>query len=582
MVMGKIKKRDISSFIISFLILILINFIASYAFFRWDLTSEKRYSISAPTKKMLDELDDNVYVKVYLEGNDLPSAMLRLRNEIREMLSEFKVYSSGHLDFEFINPSENPNRKERDRVYKNLYDKGLRPTDIEISEGSGISKKLIWPGALISYQDKEMPVELLKSQFGAPPHEVLRQSIESIEYGLASTIKTITQEHLKRVAFIEGHGELNQYETADIVSSLREFYEVSRVPINGNLSALSKRVFTSRDSSKVQIVNNYDLIIIADPDSAFDEKDKFIIDQYIMYGGKVIWLIDQVEADMDSLQNKNMSMGIAKSLNLDDQFFKYGVRINYDLIQDLQAAPIPIVSGQFGNQVQTQLYPWLFYPLISSRDNHPINKNVDVVRAKFANSIDFVGGENLKRTTILSTSNHTKLIKAPARISLNMVNFKPPKEQFKKSNVPIGVLIEGEFTSVFENRLTLQITDAGEIKFKEKSPKTQMVFFSDGDIIKNRYNPKTEEYYALGYDRYTRQLYGNKNLFMNTINYLLDESGLILSNNKSFKIRLLDQQYIENNYLSIQLLNTVLPIVLILGLGVTFHFIRKRKYTVKS
>jgi|SRR5690554_543415 len=582
MVMNKTKRKDITGFLISFLILVLLNFIGSYVFFRLDLTSEKRYSISAPTKELLENLEDDIYVKVYLQGNDLPSSMLRLRNESREMLNEFRAYAGGKLDFEFINPSANPQEKQRERIYKNLYDKGLRPTDIEIRDGGSISKKLIWPGALISYQGKEMPVQLLKSQFGAPPHQVLSQSIESLEYELASTIKTISSKDLKRIAFIEGHAELNQFETADIVGSLRDFYEVSRLPINGNISALSRRFPANKDSSEFHIVNKFDAIVIADPDSAFSEKDKFIIDQYVMYGGKIVWLIDQVSADMDSLKTKRVSMGIAKALNLDDQFFKYGVRLNYDLIQDLRAAPIPVVSGQFGNQAQTQLYPWLFYPLLSSNNNHPINKNVDVVWARFANSIDLVGNDDLKKTILLSSSNRTKLVKAPSRISLSMVSFNPPEEQFNKSDIPIGVLVEGEFSSVFENRLPPNILDAGEIKFKAKSPKTQMVFFSDGDLIKNSYNPNTNEYYALGFDRYTKQRYGNKNLFMNTMNYLLDDSGLILSNNKSFKIRLLDTQLMDNNRLMIQLTNTALPILITILFGFTLNFIRKRKYTVKK
>jgi ABC-2 type transport system permease protein len=298
-----------------------------------------------------------------------------------------------------------------------------------------------------------------------------------------------------------------------------------------------------------------------------------------MYGGKLIWLVDQARVDMDSLRKRNTTLAIAKSLNLEDQFFEYGVRINQDLVQDLRAAPIPVVSGQYGTQVKTQLYPWLYFPLISSKNNHPINKNLDVVKAEFASSIDLVGNDDLKKTVILSTSPYSKVLKLPSRVSLNMLSFEPPKDQFTKKNVPLGVLIEGEFESIYQNRLTSNIYKAGEIQFKEKSPKTQMVFLSDGELIRNEYNEQNNQYYALGFDKYTKQFYGNKDFFMNILSYLLDDSGLILSKTKSFKIRLLNTQIIQQKRLLIQLINTLSPIALIILIGVIIHFVRKKKYT---
>lgn len=576
--MNQNKRKDIIGFLIALGILVLLNFIGSFAFLRLDLTAENRYSISAPTKELLSSLEDQVYIQVYLEGN-FPASFKRLRNESREMLDEFQAYAGGNLDFEFINPSENPDIKERDRVYKNLYEQGLRPTDLEIKDEDGISKKVVWPGAIVNYQGKQVAVQLLKSQFGAPPEVVLNQSIESLEYEIASAIKKITEEKVKSIALIEGHGELNKYETADILGSMREFYEVERVRLDGDLRSLSKRVFKDKDSTKMLVVNKYDAAIIASPDSVFSEKDKFILDQFVMYGGKLIWLVDQARVDMDSLRKRNTTLAIAKSLNLEDQFFEYGVRINQDLVQDLRAAPIPVVSGQYGTQVKTQLYPWLYFPLISSKNNHPINKNLDVVKAEFASSIDLVGNDKLKKTVILSTSPYSKVLKLPSRVSLNMLSFEPPKDQFTKKNVPLGVLIEGEFESIYQNRLTSKIYQAGEIQFKEKSPKTQMVFLSDGELIRNEYNEQNNQYYALGFDKYTKQFYGNKDFFMNILSYLLDDSGLILSKTKSFKIRLLNTQIIQQKRLLIQLINTLSPIALIILIGVVMHFIRKKKYT---
>jgi ABC-2 type transport system permease protein len=579
--MSKTKRKDIFGFLIGLGVLALINLISSAAFHRFDLTSEKRYSISKPTKELIASLEEDLFITVYLEG-EFPAAFKRLRNETREMLDEFQAYSNGKIDFEFVNPSSSPDIKERDRVYRNLYEKGLQPTDLNIKDDDGISRKTVWPGAIINYKEQEVAVQLLKSQFGAPPEVVLNQSIESLEYELAFAIKKLATPLVQRIAFIEGHGELNKFETADIVGSLREFYDVERVAINGNINSLSRRRYIDKDSSEARIVNYFDAIVIASPDSAFSEKDKFIIDQYIMYGGKAIWLLDQVEANMDSLQNKNTMLAVPKDLNLDDQLFNYGVRINKDLVMDLLAAPIPVVSGKFGTQVQTELVPWLYFPLINSQNNHPINKNIDVVKAQFTNSIDLVGKSGYKRTVLLSSSQQTKLVKAPTRVSLNMLSFEPPANQFTKKNVPLAVLVEGEFESIYKNRLTPNILNSSEIQFKEKSPQTQQLFISDGDLIRNMYNEKTSEFYALGFDKYTKQIFGNKNFFLNAINYMLDDSGLILSNSKSFKIRLLNAQLIKENQLLIQVANTAFPVLLIMFIGVILHILRKRKYTVRK
>ena len=583
--MKKNRTKDIIGFFIGLGILILINLIASALFFRVDLTTEKRYSISKPTKDLIQNLENDIYIRVYLEG-DFPASFKRLRNETREMLDEFQAFSNGKIEFEFINPSAHPDKEQRERVYKNLYQKGLRPTDLNIKDEGGTSQKIVWPGAIISYNEIEIPVQLLKSQFGGQPELILNQSIESLEYELAFGIKKASTPKVQKIAFIEGHGELNKYETADIVGTLREYYDVERININSNINSLSVREYLNIDSTRAAVRNIFDAVIIADPDSVFSEKDKFIIDQYIMYGGKVIWLIDPVAADMDSLQSrnpanaKNTMLAMPKELNLEDQLFRYGVRINKDLVQDLNAALIPVVSGQYGNQVRTKLFRWPYFPFLFSKNNHPINKNLDVVKADFASSIDLVGSGNLKKTVVLSTSESTKLVKAPTRVSLNMLSYEPQPAQFSKKNVPIAVLVEGEFESVFSNRLTPYITNSEQIKFKEKSDTTQQLFIADGDLIRNRYNESTNEFYTLGFDQYSKQVYGNKNFFINAVNYMVDESGLILSNNKSFKIRLLNMELVKSNRLALQLINTIVPVLLIVIIGLILHYIRKRKYTV--
>ncbi|MFT6167429.1 MAG: ABC-2 type transport system permease protein [Vicingaceae bacterium] len=579
--MKKTRTKDIIGFFIGLGILLLLNMISSVAFKRFDLTTENRYSISEPTKQLIENLENDVYITVYLEG-DFPASFKRLRNETKEMLDEFQAYSNGKVDFEFINPSSAVDKEEREETYRNLYKKGLRPTDLNIKDEDGVSQKIVWPGAIISYGEVQIAVQLLKSQFGGQPELILNQSIESLEYELAFGIKKASTPVVQSIAFVEGHGELNKYETADIMGSLREYYNVERIAINGNVNSLQERIYTNKDSTNAIVQKRFDAIVIAAPDSSFNEKDKFIIDQYLMYGGKVIWLIDQVFADMDSLNsqyNNNTVLATSKNLNLDDQLFNYGVRFNKDLVMDLRSAPIPVVNGQYGNQVKTKLFPWPYFPFLFSKNDHPINKNLDVVKAEFMGSIDLVGKSDLKKTVLLSTSETTKIVKSPTRVSLNMLSFEPPVEQYNKKDIPLAVLVEGEFESVFKNRLTPNITQSKQIKFKEKSDSTQQLFISDGDLIKNEFDEASNQFFALGFDKYTKQVYGNKSFFINAINYMVDESGLILSNNKSFKIRLLNTQKIKEDRIQIQIITTLVPILLTILIGLIVHAIRKKKYT---
>ena len=579
--MKKTRTKDIIGFFIGISILLLLNIISSVAFKRFDLTTESRYSISDPTKQLIQSLENDIYITVYLEG-DFPASFKRLRNETKEMLDEFQAYSNGKVDFEFVNPSAAVDKKEREETYRNLYKKGLRPTDLNIKGEDGVSQKIVWPGAIISYGEVQIAVQLLKSQFGGQPELILNQSIESLEYELAFGIKKASTPSIQSIAFVEGHGELNKYETADIMGSLREYYNVERVAINGNVNSLQERIYTSQDSTNAIVQKRFDAIVIAAPDSSFNEKDKFIIDQYIMYGGKVIWLIDQVFADMDSLDaqyNNNTILATSKNLNLDDQLFNYGVRFNKDLVMDLRSAPIPVVNGQYGNQVKTKLFPWPYFPFLFSSNDHPINKNLDVVKGEFMGSIDLVGNSDLKKTVLLSTSETTKIVKSPTRVSLNMLSFEPPVQQYNKKKIPVALLVEGNFESVYKNRLTPNITRSKQIKFKEKSDSTQQLFISDGDLIKNEFDEESNQFFALGFDKYTKQVYGNKSFFLNALNYMVDESGLILSNNKSFKIRLLDTQAIKEHRTRIQLITTLAPILLTILIGLILQTIRKKKYT---
>jgi len=571
------KKKDITVLLAGIAIIILLNFIGTFTFNRFDLTSEKRFSLSETSENLASDLEDIIYVKIYLEG-EFPAGFKRLRDETKEMLDEFRAYAGTNLEYEFINPSENADQKIRDEIYKQLYKKGLRPTDLNVKDEGGFSSKIIWPGAIFSYRGKEMPVQLLKSQIGANSESMLNTSIEALEYEISNAIHKLINDEKPKIAFIEGHGELDKYATASLATSLAEFYLVDRVNLNGELHSLTERVIV--DSTKKYIVKTkYDVILIAKPTEAFSEKDKFIIDQYAMYGGRIVWLIDPVLASMDSLQAVNVSLAIPQDLNLDDQLFTYGVRVNTNLIQDIQAVPIPVVTGMVGNQPKTEMFPWYFFPLLTPANSHPIVNNLNGVKAEFASTIDTIAKKGIRKIGLLKSSKYTKVSNAPTRISLSMLRFEPDENQFNKGHQVAAVLLEGEFESVFKNRVPAQIEESISINFKEKSDFTSMVVIADGDIAKNYVNRRNNEYMNLGYDRFTKQQYGNPDFMLNVVNYLCDDSGLMSVRSKKLKIRLLDKTLVKEEKFYWQLVNTALPIGLILVFGIAHWMDRKKKYT---
>lgn len=555
----------------------LLNFIASFAFERFDLTTEKRYSLAKASKDLARNLDDIVYVKIYLEG-DFPASYKKLRDETQEMLDEFRAYANNNLDYEFINPAESGDEKITNEIYQQLFKQGLRPTDLSEKTTDGYSNKLIWPGAIFFYKGKEIPVQLLKSTIGGSPEAMINNSIEGLEYEIANAIYNLTTEEKPKIAFIEGHGELNKHDVASITTTLSEIYTIDRLALNEELHSLTERTIIDTTKS-FEVKPKYNAIIIAKPTERFSEKDKFIIDQYIMYGGKVIWLIDPVFASMDSLQNSDVTMAIPLDLNLDDQLFTYGVRINANLIQDLQSAPVPVVTGVVGNQPKTELFPWYFFPLLTPANSHPIVNNLNMVKGEFTSTIDTINKKDIHKTGLLKSSQYTKISSAPTRVSLSILRFEPDQKQFSKGHQIAAVLLEGTFESVFKNRVPPQIEKSNEIAFKEKSELNSMVVIADGDIIKNPVNKKTNEFMALGIDRYTKQQYGNTDFLLNVINYLCDENNLMSVRSKKFKIRMLDKTIVKTERFKWQLINTVLPVGLIIIFGFAHYLDRKKKYT---
>ena len=580
------KRNSILQLVYGLIIILALNVIAQYVYTRIDLTSEKRYTLAPATKDLLENLDEYVFFKIYLEG-DFPAGFKRLRNETKEMLNEFRAYSK-FIEFEFVNPSESEDDKERNQVYQLLMEKGLQPTNLQINNKEGNAEVLIFPGAIVNYLNKESAVDLLKTQLGMPPEQVLNNSIENLEFTLASVIRQLTVTSRAKIAFIEGHGELSTIETADIGNELSEYYNVTRVKIDGQLNSLTD--YQSYDSSgRILIRNKYDALIIAKPDSAFPEKDKFIIDQYLMRGGKILWLVDPVYATMDSLQTNRTTLGFGLDLNLQDMLFKYGVRFNQELLLDLNARPIPIVTGMIGDQPKQEFLPWYYFPIVGASSKHPIVNNLNSIMTDFPCTLDTVKTDLLRKTSLLSSSPYTRISKAPALIDLQMMDHYPNSPDWNKFantfNLPpkmVAVLVEGEFKSLYANRIPPQLANNDSIGFLEISKPTAQIFVSDGDIIKNQLHYSKGYPLPLGFDQFTREQFGNKDFILNALNYLIDENGLISIRSREIKIRLLDKNRMNKNMMLIKTLNVILPILIIVIMGLLLQWRRKKKFTIKK
>ena len=577
-----LKKNQLISFMVTVVLIVVLNIIGSYVFTRFDLTSEKRYTLSDTTKETLRNLDDYVYFKVYLEG-DFPAGFKKLRRETKEMLDEFRAYSK-YIDYEFINPSEGTDRNEIEEGYKLLYQAGLNPTNLIDQNSDGSTKQMIiWPGALVSYRNNtEIAVDLLESQMGQSSEEALNASMQHLEFRLLDAIKKVTRFMKPNIAFIEGHGELSEVEVYDITQTLSQNYNVGRLEINGKVDALMRR--TEPDSKgQIKAYPSFDAIIIAKPTEPFDEKDKFLIDQYIMHGGKVLWLVEPVYATMDSLTSQESTIGVEQDLNLDDMLFKYGVRLNRNLLLDMNCAALPIRTGQVAGQAQLEFYRWFYFPLVQAASNHPMVRNMNAIKLDFVSSIDATTSEgDIVKTPLLKTSDYTKISGTPVFISLAMLRQTPDKRMFPSRSQNVAYLLKGTFQSLYANRITTEIAESEEMQFLAESVPTSMIVVADGDIIRNQIEVRTKKPLPLGYDQYTTNTYGNKAFIENAISYLVDGESLIDIRSREFKIRLLDPDKKVNQRLRWQMVNILVPIGLVILLGVVMALIRKKKYCFKK
>jgi ABC-2 type transport system permease protein len=577
-----LKRNQLVSFGLTVILIAVINVIGAYVFTRFDLTSEKRYTLSDTTKEALNDLEDYVYFKVYLEG-DFPAGFKKLRRETKEMLDEFRAYSK-FIDYEFINPSAGSDRAEINDTYKLLYQSGLNPTNLTIQGSDGSSKQMIiWPGALVSYRNNtEIPIDLLESQLGQSSEAALNASIQNLEFRLLDAIRKVTRFKKPSIAFIEGHGELSENEVYDITQSLSQNYNVDRLEIAGKVDALVRRT-EPNSKGEVSVLTNYDAIIVAKPTQPFDEKDKFLIDQYIMHGGKVLWLVEPVFATMDSLTMQESTIGTELDLNLDDLFFKYGVRLNRNLLLDLNCAPLPIRTGQVAGQPQLEFYRWFYFPLVQAASNHPLVRNMNAIKLDFVSSMEAVNSDgDVVKTPLLRTSNYTKVSGAPVFISLAMLKQNPDKRMFPSTGQNVAYLLKGTFPSLYTNRITAEIEESKEMQFRSESLPTAMIVVADGDVIRNQIDIKRKTPLPLGFDQYTENTYGNKGFIENAISYLVDGEGLIDIRSRELKIRLLDPEKKNSQRLRWQLVNILVPVGIVILFGLVMAYFRKKKYSIKQ
>lgn len=572
------KKHHKKNLFINILLVISINLTAYFFYFRFDLTEEKKYSINPTTKKLLTSLDDITYIKVYLDG-DLPAGFIRLKNTTIDLLEEYRNLSQ-FIEYEFINPNELNTDTEKKQLYRELSENGLEATNLQIQGKNSNSEQLIFPGAIIFYKGKSISLNLLQNQIGTDPQTVLNNSIENAEFEFTNALFKLTKDYKPKIAFLQGHNELDELQTADIHhslgnnrGSLSEYFQVEHINIR------DYEVYSNQGPSlekQLNRLNRYKALIIAKPSRSFSEVDKFLIDQFIMNGGKTLWLIDGVVMDMDSLKgNRSYSMAIPNDLNLSDMLFRYGVRINYDLIMDFQSDKIPVVVGYQGDIPQQQLLPWLYSPIVIPKNKHTIVKNIDGIKSMFASSMDTIRVANVKKTPLLFSSPYSKLPKAPHRVSLNILQQEPSLDQYNNGKIPLAYLLEGEFESVFKNRL---VPSGDNFAVKTKSNSNKMIVIGDGDIIKNHVNSSNQAY-PLGYNHYSKTQYnGNKQLIINALNYMLGNEGLIDIRSKEISLRLLNKKEAVENKLRWQLINLIVPIFLV-SLSITLILqIRKRKF----
>ncbi|MFK7781666.1 gliding motility-associated ABC transporter substrate-binding protein GldG [Psychroserpens sp.] len=553
------NKKHIITIGVTLIVIIVINLISNQVYKRFDLTKDRRYTLSEEAKQTLTSVDAPLIVDVFLEG-DFPTEFRRLRDETRQILEEYAI-SNSNLIFNFINPLEDETTRQRN--IQQLAQRGMQPFQITVQENGKTSQEVVIPWALASYNEQTVIVPLIKNKIGATDQELVNGSIQNLEYIFAESFKKLVNPKAKKIAVLRGNEQLSDAYIADFLKKLGEHYFLAPFTLDSVANNPQK---TLKD------INSYDLIISAKPMQPFSEEEKYVLDQYTMNGGKSIWLTEAIVMDQDSLySNSGKAVAIMKDLNLTDFFFKYGVRINPVMVNDLYSAPITLAIGE-GSNAQFQPVQWPYSPLAANNPNHPITTNINPVRFDFASQIDTLKN-SVDKTILLRSSKLTKLVGVPNEVDLEIVTKEPDPKTYTDPYQSLAVLLEGEFTSVYKNRVKpFQLPND-----KISSKSTKMIVIADGDVIKNDVvKGKPQE---LGFDRMTGRRFGNSEFLQNAVNYLLNDDGLINIRTKDVALQFLDPQKIEKEKTIWQIINIILPIVILGLFGFVFSYLRKRKYT---
>lgn len=561
----KNKKKNIQSFLLLIAGLAVFIILGNYFYKRFDLTQDKRFTLSEEAKKIIEPINSPLIVDVFLKG-DFPPEFKRLQSETEQLLDEFSAYNS-NIKFEFIDPT-----KKGNEAFQSQFEKfGLTPAQVSVTESGKQSTELVYPWALAHHDGKSVKIALLKNQLGATSEERVNSSLQNLQYAFADGFKKLASEKSKKIAVLKGNGEYDDRYIADFFSTLRDYYFIA--PFTMDSVAVNPE-------KTLKALEGFDLIVAAQPTEAFSDAGKYVLDQYIMNGGKSLWLLDATQMHTDTTTGKTFAFGM--DLNLNDFFFKYGIRINPNLVKDVYSAPIVLASGD-ERESQYNRYPWFFSPLSSSANNHPIVSNIEAVKFDYASAIDTLPN-NIKKTVLLSTSPISKIVGLPFPIdfdleipkNLQVVNEGPDPNEYNAGEIPLAVLLEGNFTSAFKNRVK-PIKLTGDLKNIDDGKPSKMVVISDGDIIKNQMQGNRP--LELGFDKMTNSYYGNKEFLLNTVNYLLDDSGLINIRTRQIAVPFLDPQKTVEQRSKWQMLNILLPLGLLALFGIAFTIYRKRKYT---
>ena len=526
--------------------LVVINLLMSYIVWRWDMTDDKRYSISAPTKALLQDLDAPLTITLLLDG-EMNAGFLRLQKATQELVEELGVYAAG--GYQLLGAPE--------QLTTNGYG-NLEPTVVHERTHKGqTAQTIIYPYAIVQYHDRSQVVALLKNQRGLSGEENLNHSIENLEFAFAEAIRSLTQDTIEKIAFLEGHGELDERDVYDLTQQLAQYYQIDR----GTLGTVSG------------VLDDYKAVIIADPQMPFSETDKYILDQYIMQGGRILWVVNGVRFSDDYLASEGYTPIIALDLNINDMLFRYGVRINHALVQDLQCLPVPVDVSHDPNQPNWQPMPWTFAPLLLTSQVSPITRNVAQVTATMASAIDIVGEDDgIRKEVLLATSSASRLTSAPAKVDLSMGS---DSEGFNQAFVPVAVSLEGVFPSIYAHLLPPEEVTLTTPLLRESKP-TRQIVVAAGSTIRNDW--QQGQPLPLGYDRYTQMQFGNRDFMVNAVLHLTDDQGWLQLRQKEFTLRLINDQRARQTRIAAQVISIVIPLALLAIVGGAMLILRRKRY----